>query len=447
MFDTTNPDWVPTLKLGHDKIAINTSKATARYARSKERSTKKIKLEVLSNKQKTSDSYSDVDFNTENLEIYSNEINSQCISFSDTPMLSSTILNSNEKENETQTSNDLMDKSLQTDISNEYFASLEESYTEINHRLYTLQTENEMLKVGTKKWFNENDEKVLFYTGLPNFKVLQTVFDFLFAVVGENNRAVLSPFQEMVLTLMRLRLNLTLNDLSYRFNISRSTTSSIVLKWINIMFVRLRPLIMWPGREEIISTTPVSFRQYFKTKVAVIIDCFEIFINKPTNLKARNATWSQYKHHNTIKFLIGISPQGVITFISKAWGGRTSDKYLTENSKFLNNLLPGDVVLADRGFDIAESVGFYCAEVKIPAFTKGRKQLSGADVESTRRIASVRIHVERVIGLVRNKYTILQSILPLDYLIRKDGGYTTIDKIVTVCSALCNICNSVVPIE
>ena len=122
---------------------------------------------------------------------------------------------------------------------------------------------------------------------------------------------------------------------------------------------------MWPGRQEIISTTPVSLRQYFKTKVAVVIDCFEIFINKPSNLKACSATWSQYKHHNTIKFLIGISPQGVITFISKAWGGRTSDKYLTENSKFLNNLLP-------RGFDIAENVGFYCAEVKIPAFTKGK---------------------------------------------------------------------------
>ena len=60
--------------------------------------------------------------------------------------------------------------------------------------------------------------------------------------------------------------------------------------------------------------------------------------------------------------------------------------------------MPGDVVLADRGFDIAESVGFYCAEVKISAFTKGKTQLSGADVESTQRIASVRIHVERVIG-------------------------------------------------
>ena len=100
-------------------------------------------------------------------------------------------------------------------------------------------------------------------------------------------------------------------------------------------------------------------------------------------------TWSQYKHHKTIKFLINISPQGVISFISKAWGGRVSDKHLTEHSYFLKNILPGDVVLADRGFDISGSIGFYCGELKIPSFTKGKLQLSSLDVESTRRIASV----------------------------------------------------------
>ena len=109
---------------------------------------------------------------------------------------------------------------------------------------------------------------------------------------------------------------------------------------------------------------------------------------------ARACTWSQYKHHNTIKFLINISLQGVISFISKTLGVWVSDKYLTEHSDFLKNILPGDVVLADRGFDIAGSIGFYCGELKIPSFTKGKPQLSSLHVESTRRIASVWIHVE-----------------------------------------------------
>ena len=61
---------------------------------------------------------------------------------------------------------------------------------------------------------------------------------------------------------------------------------------------------------------PMSLRKYLKTKVAVIIDCFEIFVNKPSNLAAKFAIWSQYKHHNSVKFLIGISPQGVTTSIS-----------------------------------------------------------------------------------------------------------------------------------
>lgn len=77
-----------------------------------------------------------------------------------------------------------------------------------------------------------------------------------------------------------------------------------------------------------------------------------------------------------------------------------SDKYITENSGFLSNLLPGDIVLADRGFDIADSVGFYQAKLYIPSFTKGKKQLSAQEVETTQKIANIRIHVERVIGLV-----------------------------------------------
>ena len=136
-----------------------------------------------------------------------------------------------------------------------------------------------------------------------------------------------------------------------------------------------------------------------KKKKTKIVHCFEVFIERPSNLLARSQTFSNHKHHNTVKVLIGITPQGSICFISKAWGGRTSDKYLTERCGLLNNLKPGGLMLADRGFTISESVALYQAQIAIPAFTKGKNQLDPFDVERTRVTANVQIHVERVIGL------------------------------------------------
>ena len=193
---------------------------------------------------------------------------------------------------------------------------------------------------------------------------------------------------------------------------------------------------------------PQDFKEHFR-KCVCILDCFEIFCERPSNLKARAQTYSHYKHHNTVKFLIGITPQGVISYISKGWGGRVSDKYLTENCGVLNKLQPGDQVLADRGFN-QDSVGLYCAEIVIPPFTKGKKQLSKIEVDAARQLSRVRIHVERVIGLLKQKYTMLESTLPINMIMCDrikcdDDEYSMIDKVVTICCALCNCNEFVVP--
>ena len=73
---------------------------------------------------------------------------------------------------------------------------------------------------------------------------------------------------------------------------------------------------------------------------------------------SKAVTWSTYKHHNTVKYLISITPQGTVSFISKGYGGRVSDKYITENCGYLKKLFPGDVVLVDHGFNIEDSVFF-----------------------------------------------------------------------------------------
>ena len=314
-----------------------------------------------------------------------------------------------------------------------------------------LFTHSSTSKPFDQNYFRDHNAKVSFYTGLPTYEVLEATFIHVSPFVKRRTQC-LTLFQEMIMVLMKLRLNVPHQDLAYRFGVSQSTVSRTFAHWLFIMDVRLSPLIRWPGREELWRTMPQCFKFSFGTKTTVIIDCFEVFCVKPTNLLARAQTFSSYKHHNTVKVLIGITPQGVISFVSEAWGGRTSDKHLTENCGLLDKLLPGDLVMADRGFTIHDCVALKHAQLVIPAFTKGNYQLDPIDVEKTRGIAHVRIHVERVIGLLRRKYNILGNTLPVDLLTCNPHGnpevqVPMIDRIIRVCSVLVNLCGPIVPFD
>lgn len=83
-----------------------------------------------------------------------------------------------------------------------------------------------------------------------------------------------------------------------------------------------------------IARTPNYFKEAFGTKVTTVIDCFEVFIEKPKNLRSAAETWSSYKHHSSVKILIAIVPRASVCFISESWGGRASDKFVTESSDF-----------------------------------------------------------------------------------------------------------------
>ena len=91
---------------------------------------------------------------------------------------------------------------------------------------------------------------------------------------------------------MKLKLNMPFEDLAYRFNVSVSTVSRTFQAWMIVMDCRLQPFIKWPEREALWHTMPQCFQQSFGKKVTVIIACFEIFIDRPSNLLARAQTFS-----------------------------------------------------------------------------------------------------------------------------------------------------------
>ena len=81
------------------------------------------------------------------------------------------------------------------------------------------------------------------------------------------------------------------------------------------------------------------------------------------------------------------------------------------------------------------------AEIKVPPFTKGKKQLEKVEVDWSRELSVVRIHIERVIGVLKQKYTILQGTISISLIVCDNS---TIDKNISVCCACVNLCPAVV---
>ncbi|XP_065914072.1 uncharacterized protein [Dysidea avara] len=284
----------------------------------------------------------------------------------------------------------------------------------------------------------DDDEQIHFYTGLPSYVAFTTLLGLLSSVMPPYEQCGINPSDQLLMVLMKLRPAMTNQDLGYRFNIDMTRVSKNFHLWIDTMATQLTPLVKWPDRGMIRSTLPDCFKPLY-SRTTCIIDCSEIFIQHPSALSARAETYSNYKHHNTVKFLIAISPTGAIIFVSRCWGGRTSDKHITAHSGFLYKLMHGDLILDDRGFNITEPLALRGASLAIPPFTKGKAQLSQKEVETARALSRVRIHVERAIGRLKN-FKILQCTLPITLVkARQDNEFATIDNILFVCAALCNM--------
>ncbi|XP_033726136.1 uncharacterized protein LOC117315841 [Pecten maximus] len=284
----------------------------------------------------------------------------------------------------------------------------------------------------TAKSMLTNDKSVQFWTGLPNKGVFDSLFQYLkgkaqnlrydrgnvsvsnnssdLKVKPGKNRKI-SLENEFFAVLVRLRVKLLLTDISQRLGISEAHFSKIFSTWVRFLRLELSELMRFPSLREIQKNLPPQFSRYPNTRV--IIDCTEIHVEKPSSLKAQRQTWSNYKHNNTYKALVGITPDGTVCFLSNLYGGCASDKKITRECGIVGELVSGDCVMADRGFDIADLLNPKGVQLNIPPFLHAKDgQLTPEQVEETRRIAEVRIHVERAIQRIKS-FQILQGTIPL----------------------------------
>ena len=277
-------------------------------------------------------------------------------------------------------------------------------------------------------------EVIRMETGLPTKEVFTIVIEYAYNFkesicyyAGWKVESI--AFDDQIfITLMKLRQNYTNLHLAQLFSCSVATISNIVITFIHLLHGLLFNDLMTtiPSRNKNKLCSPSSFSTYSSCRI--VIDCTDIEVATPGLMSQQSATYSSYRGMNSFKVLTGVAPNGVLTYVSKLYPGSISDKEIVQQSGILKHFVPGDLILADKGFLIQDIVP-KGVSVNIPPFLEhGRFTESEAKV--TKSIARCRIHVERANARLKD-FKILNFVPP--YL------RCYMDKVFQLCAALVNL--------
>ncbi|KAK5641220.1 hypothetical protein RI129_009767 [Pyrocoelia pectoralis] len=229
----------------------------------------------------------------------------------------------------------------------------------------------------------------------------------------------LSNEDKLCMTLIRIKKGYSLKELSIFYNISIAHVSRIFHTWVQFIYLQsccMRNAFFKGSRDTIRYHMPACFRA-FEEKITIILDSTEIKMEMSRNFQRQGNTHSNYKHQNSVKFLVGVSSRGAIVYNSEGFEGAISDNELFNSSDIEVFLQEDDVIMVDRGFTIQDICDKKKYKLIIPPFLAGRSKLTAEEELLTKKIAKCRIHVERSIQRIK-MYQILSkpikiSILPL----------------------------------
>ncbi|XP_064476281.1 uncharacterized protein LOC135390517 [Ornithodoros turicata] len=250
--------------------------------------------------------------------------------------------------------------------------------------------------LGTKFLSTLTDINIVSFTGLPSMDLLDALVTCYENVAPLSGRHHLTAKERVVLTMMKLKHNMSFTFLSGLFGCSSSTCSIIVTQTVKTLARILSSVVVLPAKEEILRNMPKQFERY--QNVRIVLDCTEVPVSQPKCLNCAINVYSYYKKAFTCKYMIGVTPGGIIAHVSKGYGGRASDKRIFEESGLVDQLIPfKDAVMVDRGFLIDSVCEANFIPVIRPPFKRKQCQLPKNAALETQTIAAARVHVERAI--------------------------------------------------
>ncbi|XP_064466668.1 uncharacterized protein LOC135377872 [Ornithodoros turicata] len=177
-----------------------------------------------------------------------------------------------------------------------------------------------------------------------------TVFCILLNLLQQQRQkqSDVSREDKLAMFLMKLKLGVSLTAVVTLFGVTKSRASRVFHITLDQLSARMKEWIFVPPRKCIKENFPACFKENYPG-CAFIIDCTEVKTKTPSDPEQQHYLYSHYKGGYTLKWLIGIIPNGMISFLSKPYGGRYSDSFITRDSGFLEHVSP-DLALSDKRF-------------------------------------------------------------------------------------------------
>ena len=289
----------------------------------------------------------------------------------------------------------------------------------------------------------KNDpEAVQYNTGLENIDVF---YDTLASLGPASNSLTyvngaktigLPVKDQFFLTLIKLRQYTSNFALSRMFKISETDVYNIFVTWVRFMSLQWREIDTWPSQDLVYFYSPTDFKSKFPT-TRVLLDGAEFPSKRPAAPAAQQVTFSTYKNRCTAKAIVGATPGGLVSYVSSAYGGSTSDRQIIERSDLAKMCDPGDSIMADKGFDVQDIFAPFDVSVNIPTFFKKKNRMSGKTVIQDRKIASKRVHIERIIGLGKTYKILCNPMNHTESILSSD--------IIFICYMLVNFRRCIIP--
>lgn len=254
-------------------------------------------------------------------------------------------------------------------------------------------------------------EEILFgWTGMSKFDIVTAIEESLDAVwpLTERKKIDIDAKSLIILFFIKIKTNLPFVVIGTLFHKNRHTISNYFYYILPIFRQALGGALYWPCTEEIRANFPVSFLPFPSTRI--MLGSFEIKIPnlKCTTCKAEYETGAEIVTcAETLKFMIGVTPAGIICFISKAYCGNLTDaeifieENILEKYAFQFNV---DSIMVAKGFQIQEQ----CRTAGISIIRPHNDPAAGSEFNT--KLSKALAFLQRSISRVRNNTIIAQKI-------------------------------------